>query len=455
VNEQLSTPRVPGLGPPGRSRRFVVYGLLVLAGVLLVLSSFAVWVDRVALNTSQFVDTSSDLIEDDAIREAIATRAVEELYANVDVQAAIEERLAKVSKDVEPLAAPTAAGLRQFAPQILERALEQPALQSVWRTTLRESHRELVDVLEGGGTTVSTEEGVVTLDFRPIVLETADRVGLRQEVAKRLDPEAGRIEVLRSDELDAAQAAFELLNALAWFLPVLMLLVFGLAIFLARGRRRETLRDIGIVIAVAAIVGLVAVRLTGSYLVDSLTTDTETRAAGDDAWHIVTHLLRSSLYWQCVVGVLLVVAAWLAGPRVYALTARRAISPLLRERVYPYVGLAIVTLVLLVSAPVQDFARLLFVFVIVGLLAAGIEVMRAQTLREFPDAAATISLAETRARLGEWVAAQRTSRAAPPPRDVPATDLTTRLQALAALHASGALTDEEYATAKARVLAGE
>ena len=37
----------------------------------------------------------------------------------------------------------------------------------------------------------------------------------------------------------------------------------------------------------------------------------------------------------------------------------------------------------------------------------------------------------------------------------PQPDLTSRLQELADLHAKGELTDEEYAAAKARVLAGE
>jgi hypothetical protein len=341
---------------------------------------------------------------------------------------------------------------------LLERALGQPALRSVWRTTLRRSHQELVDVLEGRTGTVSTQEGVVTLDFRPFILETAERVGLRNEVAKRLEPGDAQVEVLRSNELDAAQAGFELLKTLAWFLPVFMLLVFGLAVFLARSRRRETLRDIGLVIAVAAIVGLVAVKLTGDYVVNSLATDPETRTAGHHAWRIVTALLRSSLSWQIVVGVLLVAASWLAGPRPYALAARRALSPVLRERAYPYVALAAVTLLLLVSAPVQDFARLLFVAAIAGFLALGIEVLRAQTLREFPDGAVTISIGETRARVARWLTAQRATLPASRPRagggGAAGTDLTSRLQTLAELHASGALTDEEYATAKARVLAG-
>jgi hypothetical protein len=455
-----ATPQIlPGPILSARVRRVLVWGLLVVGGTLLVLTSFAVWVNRVALNTNQFVDTSSGLLRDKSIRQAVAARAVDELYANVNVQAAIQERLASISKDAKPAAAPAAGLLRQYAPQILERALEQPALQTTWRTTLRRTHQQLVDVLEGKGGTVSTQEGVVTLDFRPLVLEAADRVGLRNEVAKRLEPGAAQVEVLRSDQLSAAQTIFDLLRVLAWFLPVVMLLVLGLALFLAREFRRKALRGIGVVVAAAAIVGLVAAKVTGDYLVGSLTTDSESRSAAHDTWHIVTGLLRSSLYWQVVVGVLLVAAAWLAGPAAYAIAARRGLTPIVRERAYPYVAVAVVALVLLVSAPVQDFARLLFVLVIIGLLVVGVEALRAQTLREFPDTAGSISLGEARTRVTRWIAEQRAGWPVTSPRaaaaGAPATDLTSRLQALADLHAGGALTNEEYAAAKARVLAGE
>ena len=69
---------------PGRlelTRSIVAWVVFVVAGLLLLLSSFAVWVDRVALNTDEFVDTSTELIEDDAIRTAVATQVVDELFA--------------------------------------------------------------------------------------------------------------------------------------------------------------------------------------------------------------------------------------------------------------------------------------------------------------------------------------------------------------------------------------
>src|SRR5919106_3226816 len=162
-----SEPEAPAGAPPARQqargRATAVWVVLVLAGLLLLLSSFAVWIDRVALNTDVFTDTSSSLLDNDQIRSAVANRAVDELFANVDVQAEVETQL---PNDYKGLSGAATAGLRQASYQIVDRALEQPVFQDLFRIALEESHETLVEVLEGGGARVSTEEGAVTLDLR-------------------------------------------------------------------------------------------------------------------------------------------------------------------------------------------------------------------------------------------------------------------------------------------------
>src|SRR5262247_3794964 len=128
-----------------RKRAAGVWIVLVIAGLLLLLSSFAVWINRVALNTSVFADTSSSLLDDPAIRSAVANRTVDELFANVDVQAEVEKQL---PADYQGLAGPATAGLRQASYQIVNRALEQPAFQRLFKATLRSTHQTLVEVLE-------------------------------------------------------------------------------------------------------------------------------------------------------------------------------------------------------------------------------------------------------------------------------------------------------------------
>jgi hypothetical protein len=434
----------------GRGRSAAVWAVLVVAGLLLLLSTFAIWIDRVALNTSVFADTSSSLLENDAIRGAVAARAVDELYANVDVEAAIEERL---PSDVKSLSGPASAALRQGAYEIVDRALERPALQTLFAVSVEQAHRTLVDVLEGGGPRASTEGGQVTLDLRDIIREAAERIGIGEQVADRLPADAGRIVLLRSDQLDTAQDGFQLLKTLAWVLPLLTLAAFGFAVWLASDRRKAV-RGVGIVLAVVGVVGLVAARLTQNYLVDSLVAHKDDRRAASNAWDILTDLMRGSFRVLIVVGVLFVVASWLAGSGRRALATRRWLALGLRERVWAYGALGIVALVLLLTGQVSDFARFLFVALVVALGATWIELMRRQTMHEFPDSDGPALVADARTRLGEWWDDRRPAPATPTAAP-PVTDVTASLSALADLHARGELTDAEYASAKARVLGGD
>jgi hypothetical protein len=432
-----------------RRRATGVWIVLVIAGLLLLLSSFALWVNRVALNTGVFTDTSSSLLDDPAIRSAVANRAVDELFANVDVQAEVEKQL---PADYQGLAGPATAGLRQASYQIVDRALEQPAFQQLFKVTLQETHRTLVEVLEGGGVRVSTENGEVILNLRAIIEEAADRIGIGQQVADKIPADAGRIVILRADELDTAQNVFQLLKTLAWVLPLLTLVAFALAVWLS-GDRRRAVRGTGWVLVVVGILGLLAANFTRNYVVDSLVAREDDRQAANNAWNILTDLMRGSFRLMIVVGILFVIAAWLAGPGRRAIAARGWLAPALQNRVWAYIVLAVVVLLLLFRAEVLDFARLLVVILLGALGAAWIELTRRQTLAEFPDAEGSTLVADTRARMTSWWESRRTASDAPAAA-APTVDVASRLASLAELHGNGKLTDEEYAAAKAQVLGG-
>jgi hypothetical protein len=153
-----------------------------------------------------------------------------------------------------------------------------------------------------------------------------------------------------------------------------------------------------------------------------------------------------------VVGLLFLIAAWLAGPGRRAVNVRSWVAPGLENRVWAYLVLGFVVLLLLFTSAVSDVTRFLIVVLLAALGATWIELTRRQTLAEFPDAGDSTLIADTRARVAGWWESRRSPGAAS---GATSTDVAGRLAALADLHANGHLTDEEYASAKARVLAGE
>jgi hypothetical protein len=93
-------------------RRIAVTVLLVLATILTTAFGFSLWAKRQALDTNNWVDTSSALLEDEEIRQAVGLFIIDRLYQSDEVAARIEQvlppRLAQLAK-------PAAAGLKQIA----------------------------------------------------------------------------------------------------------------------------------------------------------------------------------------------------------------------------------------------------------------------------------------------------------------------------------------------------
>jgi hypothetical protein len=95
-----------------RGRRLGVTALLVIGTLLTTAFGFALWAKRQALDTDNWVDTSSALLEDDEIRTAVGLFIIDRLYQSEEVEARIA---AVLPPRLVQLAKPAAAGLKQVA----------------------------------------------------------------------------------------------------------------------------------------------------------------------------------------------------------------------------------------------------------------------------------------------------------------------------------------------------
>ena len=315
--------------PPENQHRIKVRILVVFASILAFLAIFTSWIDRQALNTDRWVDTSGKLLEDKTISDAVASYTVDQLYANVDVSAVIKQRL---PKDVQQFSAPLAAGVRQFATRAAEQAIQSPRIQQAWKDANRIAHTQLVSILKGNNEVVSSQNGKVVLNLRPLVLQLADRIGLKKQLNQKLPPDVGQLEIADSKDLDTARTVTKLIEGFAWFFTFGSVACFGLAVYLAKGRRWMVLLAYGLGLMAAGL-GAIAVRgaLKGLF-VDSLANTEAANEPAKHAWDIGTSLLHSIAITVIIYGVLFVLAAFLASPSGYAVGVRRALAPTLRDR---------------------------------------------------------------------------------------------------------------------------
>ena len=365
--------------------RMVLVRVLVVVGALFaVLSLLAGYVRYQALDTDTVETTAEELIADPEIRDQIAATMVDQLFANVDVEAALEQRL---PPDQQPLAGPIAGAVRVGADRVAKQLLERPRTQELWVRTIAATHRNLISVLKDERTSLRTQDGNVVLDLQPLLIQLGERVAIVGDIDQRLqsNPDAGRITIIESDQLETAQDLTRLLDFLGLWLWVVPIALWAIAVWLAEGRRRDILRMIGFSAILAGLLVLVARRVVGSIVVDELATTESLEAAVADTWDIFTGLLRDGALTLMGIGVLLLVAVWIAGPSRYATGTRKWLAPHIARAELAFGGAAALLALLVWWGPTAQTQRWQLILLTAVVLALGVEVLRRQTAKEFPD----------------------------------------------------------------------
>ena len=494
--------------------------MIVVASVLLVFSITANWVQRAVLDTDEVANTSDEILSDQDVQDALSIYLVDQLYANVDVQGEIEEKLPNNAK---ALSAPVAAATRQLALNVSERALASPRVQDLVSGSIRVSHGQFVRLIEDEGEYVSKTGGVVTLQYGDVVADLATRLGVDPETISRIqsvvqdvskdlkqrlttaqtrikrvragladvqgatlspdlrqdlealqtntvelqakiasldtklegvqekapaqlqdrltkldgrlsdldgrltsaadrtaavlkDPQQanvdrldaalaltqarvtalldrqalqnpGQLVVMKSSQLDGVQTLVGALRNLGFVLPLLVLLLYLGAIYLAKGSRRQALIAAGGGILAATLLVLLTRRLLGGAVVDSVAGSETVKPAIQSVWDIVSGALRERAIFALIIGLAFVGAGLLAGPARWAVAARRALAPHLRDQpVAVYSVVAVLFLLWLTVMPgINNLGQVLVIVLLAVLAVVGIEVLRRQTAHEFPS----------------------------------------------------------------------
>ena len=374
--------------------RWLVRSLIGVATVLGIVAIFAVWANRQLLDTSYWTKTNTKLIESPPIREAVSVYLTEQLYANVDVSGELAKEL---PSELKPLAAPAAGALKDVVQKGINLLLERPQVQELWSKANQVTHAEFVRLIENKGSIVKLPGGgAVVLDLRPMLGEVAQKVGAPSSLVEKIPPKVAQLRIVTSKQLNTMQKAVNLLRSLAIVLPLLVFALFALAVYLARGRRHQTLIAVGIAFIGAGLVVVVARGIIGTKVVDSLANTEAVRPAAQAAWSIGTSVLADIAWSVVLVGIPLILAGLLAGSTHTAIHLRRLMAPYLRDRPDITFGtVAFVLLLLFWWGPIVATKTFTGVLIIIVLAVFGTEMLRRLTAKEFPDAHTKAFLAST------------------------------------------------------------
>jgi hypothetical protein len=410
--------------PLSRKRRILVWVLVVLATILALVTILTTWVKRQMLDNTAWNKATTQVIQDPKVQTAIANYTINTLYDNIDVGKALSQRL---PSNLQKLGPPLAGALEQPATNAVARLLQRPRVQTLFVNASSIAHDKLVNVLENKtGHGISTGNGVVTLDVRQFVIEIGTELGLPQDALQKLPATAGQVTLLKSNQLSAAQTGVQAVRHLSVWLLVAVLALYGLAIYLARGARRVTLRNSGIGLALVGLLVLVIRHLLGNYVTGALASPNY-QPATHRLWLIGTSILGQIGAAALLYGLVAAFGAILAGPSEPATWLRRKFAPILNER--PEIAWSVVGfvyLLLILWGGTHALRQWWGILLLGGLLAYGVVALRRETLLEFPTAAPAAA------------------GAAPSPTD--------ELERLTALHNEGALDDAEFEAAKKAAL---
>ena len=220
VTTTNANPRRPGSPGPRAGRvpavasaavsgsRVATVGLVVLTCVLTLVSTLALWLRALVLNTDSYVRAIGPVLDHPAVRDALAETIVAELYSHVDVTAQLRTALPKSGGRVRADARrehPHHRRCRSRRPRSRPRRCGRCGAQAN-----RVAHDQVVHVLEGKGRVVTTAKGEVAIDTGALAADGAARARRERDprcsMPSRPSALDRRFVLFRSTDLDARAA---------------------------------------------------------------------------------------------------------------------------------------------------------------------------------------------------------------------------------------------------------
>jgi hypothetical protein len=320
--------------------------LVALSCLLVLLSATVVWAHRTVLNTPTFVGTVGPVFQHPEVTSAVATRAADQLFTELNLQARLRAALPPKASFA---AVPITNATKSFVAGELAKVLASPRFQAVWNQALTRTHQQVVAVLRGQHTAaVSTSGGYIVLNTVPVINQALKKAsGLasdltgkpvtlpaitsaevpQQQVNKLskalgvpLPASFGQITLIRSSDLATVRQAVKAFDGLTLVLPLVTIALIALCLWLSVNRRRTVLQ-LAVGVSLLMIVERRVVLHEQSVL-----------ASGAHNPQLATTVLGDLLHgffvltaWVLGLALVVLVIAVLAGPYRWAAAIRRSL----------------------------------------------------------------------------------------------------------------------------------
>jgi hypothetical protein len=342
LRSQLQERRDVHMGRPeaGAARqrwRTIVASLLIVVACLLApLSVAAVWTRNQVTNTDRYVATVSPLARDPAIQAAITNQITTQVFNYIDIKGlttqAVDALAAQglrpqVATQLQAFAVPIANGVQSFTREQVGRIVASDAFADAWVQANRVAHAELVKALTGEGSgAVTVENDTVSVNLAAFVQVVKDQlVASGFTLAERIPEVNASFVLFQSADITRVRSAFNLLNTLGIWLPIIVLLLVAVGVYVAKDHRRA-LVGAGVGIAVAMVVLALGLAVFRSIYLDAVPAQVLPHDAAAVAYDTIVRFLRLGLRTVLVLALVIAAGAFLTGQSATAVRTRQGIT---------------------------------------------------------------------------------------------------------------------------------
>jgi hypothetical protein len=209
--------------------------LMVIATILLIVTSLGYWLKSTVLDSDEFSDKVSEVLArpeaTDRIGQVLADQALSSSEIQMRLESQLPENAAFLPVLLEaPLSEITARGISRF--------LALDATQNLVNTAVRDLHGRVVATLEGRGERLRVEDDSLVLDLGSVATGFLDRLGINPPQGGA-DGDFGEVVLVEdSKELDLAGTIVRVIDDAVPFLLIGSVVAYGGAVALYRDRPR-------------------------------------------------------------------------------------------------------------------------------------------------------------------------------------------------------------------------
>ena len=277
----------------GGGRVIAAITIAVIAVVLATMAVDAFWLHDRIFNNDKFVESLAPLPQDPAVSTAIATKTVEVLSVSGTAEAKVAEvlpdRLAFLTPNVFDL-------VEENVFDATIRLVSSDAFARVWTEGLETVHSVIIGILDGDPAYPTS--GDVGLDLEGtagLVLDELDKRGI--DLFADIETSVGEIAFIQAEMLAGPRTLINVFHTGVWVLPIVALLLLGLAVLIDRERWRPV-QIFGIGFAIATLLSLIAIRIFAGYAAGKVENEVY-REAASAVWDA---LLDGYLLISAIVG---------------------------------------------------------------------------------------------------------------------------------------------------------